>query len=68
VHGELWHGTWEGEESDIRRIQPKNGGVLERLELPAGIGVSGLEADGNGKFYCGGGPSGKLRAVRRRAS
>jgi glutamine cyclotransferase len=65
VNGELWHGTWEGDESDIRRINPENGAVLERLEMPAGVGVSGLEADGAGVFYCGGGASGKVRAVRR---
>ncbi len=65
VDGELWHGTWEGDESDIRRIDPKSGAVLERLDMPAGIGVSGLESDGADLFYCGGGPSGKVRAVRR---
>jgi hypothetical protein len=65
VDGELWHGTWEGDESDIRRIDPHNGAVLERLEMPAGTGVSGLESDGAGLFYCGGGESGKVRAVRR---
>ncbi|MBU7574356.1 MAG: hypothetical protein KAF64_13450 [Hydrogenophaga sp.] len=65
VDGELWHGTWEGDESDIRRIDPQSGKVLERLDMPAGIGVSGLESDGAGLFYCGGGPSGKVRAVRR---
>lgn len=65
VDGELWHGTWEGDESEIRRIDPKSGSVLERLELPHGVGVSGLESDGADLFYCGGGPSGKVRAVRR---
>lgn len=65
VDGELWHGTWEGDESDIRRIDPQSGKVLERLDMPAGIGVSGLESDGADLFYCGGGPSGKVRAVRR---
>ena len=66
VNGELWHGTWEGEESDIRRINPDNGEVLEKLEMPRGTGVSGLEADGAaGVFYCGGGETGKLRAVRK---
>jgi glutamine cyclotransferase len=63
--GELWHGTWEGDESDVRRIDPKTGEVLERLEMPAGAGVSGLEADGGDRFYAGGGSSGKVRAVRR---
>ncbi len=65
VDGELWHGTWEGDESDIRRIDPKSGAVLERLEMPQGVGVSGLESDGADLFYAGGGPSGKVRAVRR---
>ncbi|CAN7712334.1 hypothetical protein LJR289_005854 [Pseudoduganella sp. LjRoot289] len=65
VDGELWHGTWEGEESELRRINPDSGAVLERLEMPSGVGVSGLESDGAGLFYCGGGGSGKVRAVRR---
>jgi len=65
VDGELWHGTWEGDESDLRRIDPQSGAVLERLEMPRGTAVSGLESDGADLFYCGGGPSGKLRAVRR---
>ena len=65
VDGQLWHGTWEGDESELRRIDPASGTVLERLEMPAGTGVSGLESDGAGLFYCGGGTSGKVRAVRR---
>lgn len=65
VDGELWHGTWEGDQSDIRRIDPASGAVLERLEMPDGVGVSGLESDGADLFYCGGGGSGKVRAVRR---
>ena len=65
VDGELWHGTWENDESDIRRIDPENGKVLERLEMPPGTGVSGLESDGKDHFFCGGGKSGKVRAVRR---
>ena len=65
VDGELWHGTWEGDESDIRRIDLESGAVLERLEMPHGTAVSGMESDGTDLFYCGGGPSGKVRAVRR---
>jgi outer membrane protein assembly factor BamB len=65
VDGEFWHGTWEGEQSDIRRIDPKSGEVLARLTMPEGVGVSGLESDGGDLFYAGGGPSGKVRAVRR---
>jgi hypothetical protein len=65
VDGDLWHATWDGDDSDIRRIDPASGTVLERLEMPPGSGVSGLESDGAGLFYCGGGPTGKVRAVRR---
>ena len=65
VDGELWHGTWEGDESDLRRVDPRTGEVLERLEMPPGVGVSGLESDGGDQFFCGGGRSGKVRAVRR---
>jgi glutamine cyclotransferase len=65
VDGELWHGTWEGDESDLRRIDPRTGEVLERLDMPPGVGLSGLESDGGDRFFCGGGRSGKVRAVRR---
>jgi glutamine cyclotransferase len=65
TEGELWHATWEGDESELRRIDPRTGEVLERFEMPPGIGVSGLESDGGERFFCGGGNSGKVRAVRR---
>ena len=65
VDGELWHGTWEGENSDLRHIDARTGEVIERLDMPPGVGVSGLESDGGDRFYCGGGKSGKVRAVRR---
>jgi len=65
VDGELWHGTWEDDASDLRRIDPKTGEVLETVEMPAGTGVSGLEAGGADRYFCGGGASGKVRAVRR---
>jgi hypothetical protein len=65
VDGELWHGTWDDDGSDLRRIDPGTGEVLERLEMPPGVGVSGLESDGGDQFFCGGGSSGKLRIVRR---
>jgi len=67
VDGELWHGTWEGEDADVRRIDPDSGTVLECLAMPPGVGVSGLESDGRDQFFCGGGKSGKVRAVRRPA-
>jgi len=65
VDGELWHGTWEADESELRRIDPASGTVLDRLQMPAGTGISGLESDGRELFYCGGGGAGKVRAVRR---
>jgi glutamine cyclotransferase len=65
IEGELWHGTAENDESDLRRVDPESGEVLERLVMPTGTHVTGLESDGRATFYCGGGSSGKVRAVRR---
>jgi outer membrane protein assembly factor BamB len=65
IDGELWHATWEGNESELRRVDPRTGEVLMKLEMPSGTGVSGLESDGGDQFFAGGGPSGKVRAVRR---
>jgi outer membrane protein assembly factor BamB len=63
VDGEMWHGTWEGDESELRHINPQTGEVLETLEMPAGVHVSGLESDGGDHFLCGGGGTGKVRTV-----
>ncbi|MFT4133449.1 DUF5074 domain-containing protein [Labrys sp. (in: a-proteobacteria)] len=65
VDGELWHATWENDESELRHVDPATGTVLDSLAMPAGLVVSGLEADGGERFFCGGGESGKVRAVRR---
>jgi len=65
VDGELWHGTWEGDESDLRQIDPETGEVFQRLDMPPGVFVSGLESNGADQFFCGGGKSGKVRAIRR---
>jgi glutamine cyclotransferase len=65
LEGELWHGTWEAGESELRRIDPQTGEVLEQIDMPPGVAVSGLESDGNNTFFCGGGSSGKVRAIRR---
>ena len=65
VDGELWHATLEGDESDLRRIDPRTGEVLEKLDMPRNVEVSGLESDGGDRLFCGGGTSGKIRAVRR---
>ena len=64
IDGDLWHATWDGNESELRRIDPRTGDVLESLELPSGIHVSGLESDRGDQFFCGGGSSGKVRRVR----
>jgi glutamine cyclotransferase len=63
--GELWHATWEAEQSELRRVDSATGEVLERLEMPPGFTISGLESDGKQQFFCGGGSSGKVRVVRR---
>ena len=65
VEGELWHGTWEGEDSELRRIDPQTGAVQQSVALPPGVGVSGLESDGKDRFFCGGGKTGTLRVVKR---
>ena len=65
VEGELWHATWEDDESELRRIDPRTGEVLEALQMPPGVCVAGLESDGGDRFFCGGGGSGTVRAVRR---
>lgn len=65
VDGELWHATFEGDESDLRRVDPQTGAVLERLDMPRRVSVSGLESDGGDQFFCGGEGSGKVRVVRR---
>ena len=65
VDGELWHGTWENEASELRHVDADTGKVLETVEMPAGKMVSGLESNGRDQFFCGGGKSGKVRAVRR---
>jgi glutamine cyclotransferase len=65
VDRELWHATWEGEESELRRVDPETGEVLETIEMPTGVHVSGLESDGGDRFFCGGGGTGKVRVVDR---
>ena len=65
IDKELWHGTWENDVSDLTRVNPDTGEVLETIQLPKDIGVSGLESDGSDRFFCGGGKSGRVRVVRR---
>jgi glutamine cyclotransferase len=65
VDGEMWHATWENEQSELRHIDAQSGEVIENVEMPTGTMISGLESDGKDQFFCGGGKSGKIRAVRR---
>jgi glutamine cyclotransferase len=65
IDGDLWHATWDDDGSDVRRIDAKTGEILEKLDMPADTGVSGLESDGGERFFCGGGATGKIRAIRR---
>jgi streptogramin lyase len=65
VDGELWHGTLEDGTSELRRLAPESGEVRESLIMPEGAVVTGLESDKGDLLYCGGGSSGKVRAVKR---
>jgi glutamine cyclotransferase len=65
LDGELWHATWEGEESELRRVDARSGQVRESLRMPEGMFVSGLESDGKDLFFCGGAKSGRVRVVKR---
>lgn len=66
VDGALWHATHPTEDApaELRRLGA-DGQVEERLALPDGVFVSGVESDGKGGFFCGGGGSGKLRLIRK---
>ncbi|HVX76711.1 MAG TPA: PQQ-binding-like beta-propeller repeat protein [Bradyrhizobium sp.] len=65
VDGELWHGSWENDEGGLSQVDARTGEELKRLDMPPDITVSGLESDGRDQFFCGGGSSRKVRAVRR---
>jgi hypothetical protein len=52
-------------ERQIRKIDPATGRVLATIPAPGDGGDSGLESDGGDRFFCGGGKSGRVRAVRR---
>jgi glutamine cyclotransferase len=65
VDGELWHATSEGDVSDVRHVDPQTGEVLESIEMPSGVFISGMESDGGDRLFCGGGKSGKVRAIQR---
>jgi glutamine cyclotransferase len=65
VDGELWHATWENDESEIRHVDPKTGEVLDSIDMPDGMNISGLESDGRDRFFTGSGKAGKVRAIKR---
>lgn len=65
VDGEMWHATLENGESELRRVDPQTGKILESVKMPPGVKISGLECNGSDQFFCGGEDSGKIRAVRR---
>src|SRR5688572_8649265 len=65
LSNELWHATWEGDESELRRVDPQTGKVQEQLIMPPGTNISGLESDGRDQFFCGGGNAAKVRVVKR---
>jgi streptogramin lyase len=65
AEGDLWHGAVDDGRGELRRVDPRSGEVLESLAMPGGGFVSGLEYDGESRFYAGGGRSGRLRVVRR---
>ena len=62
AEGTLWVGHYR--DRKIRQIDPHTGAVLRTIESNRFV-VSGLESDGGDRFFCGGGRSGKVRAVRR---
>jgi glutamine cyclotransferase len=63
--GELWHGTLEQGESELRHVDRKSGEVLDSVTMPPGTEIHGLESDGSDRFFCGGGRGGKVRVVKR---
>ena len=69
IDGALWHATTsdDGKAGEIRRLGA-DGEVEESLTVPDGLFVSGLERAGDGTFWCGGGSTGKLRKMRKKAA
>lgn len=64
VDGELWHGvSYDGKPSELRHVAA-DGTVVESLSVPV-EGIAGVEAAGDGGFWCGG-EKGTLRLVRRK--
>lgn len=65
VDGALWHGASDGgKPSELRRVG-SDGAVEETLSVPVEH-IAGVEATGEGSFWCGG-EKGKLRLVRKKS-
>jgi hypothetical protein len=65
VDGAIWHASsGDGQPSALRRVAP-DGSVEESLAVPVKA-ISGLEAAGDGTFWCGG-EGGTLRRLRPRS-
>jgi glutamine cyclotransferase len=62
--GDLWHGTSEDGASELRRIDPNTGRVIESLDVSGG--VSWVEAKGD-LLFCGSTQSPVVRAFERPA-
>jgi outer membrane protein assembly factor BamB len=66
VDGELWHGAaFDGKPTELRHVAA-DGTVVEALRVPVD-GIGGVEASGDGGFWCAG-EKGTLRLVRRKGS
>ncbi len=66
IDGALWHGAAvDGKPCELRRLA-SDGTVEEAVSVPVDL-ISGVEAAGDGTFWCGG-EKGTLRRVRRKAS
>ena len=69
VDGQLWHGAWEKDDephvTELRRVDESDGRVLEVISMGDELLTSGVEADGEGRLWCGDSASGRVRAVRR---
>jgi hypothetical protein len=67
IDGALWHGSVpEGDgRSELRRVDRESGAIEERLQMPEGAFVSGMEGAEDGRIFCGDPVASKLRVVRR---
>ncbi len=66
--GELWHGVMREEgpvPSELRRVDAATGEVLARVGMPEEVAVTGVEADDQGRLWCGDGSQGRLLAVKK---